>query len=226
MSKPSAKPDTAKAAAPALPDAALLDREEEGADGTLPSPARTGIRRLLPSSLMGWLAVASLAFVTVGGSTAATLIFTLNSAPPAPASSTIAGPARVLSGGTLIVAGQTIQLHGIEAPPTSLICREGRWDYKCGEDSRRTLEVLIRERPVECEPSLAANGIIIGQCHSDQGIDLGAAMVEEGWAVADLRRSSRYLPQQTKAQDRGNGLWRNNFAYPEQWRLAARGDSR
>ena len=52
-----------------------------------------------------------------------------------------------------------------------------------------------------------------------------AAMVEAGWAVADLRRSSRYFPQQAKAQSEGLGLWRNNFAYPEQWRLAARGEA-
>lgn len=230
MSKPPSKPATAKAtppsgkpAAAALPDAALLDREDE--DGAEPAPApKSGIRRFLPSSVLGWTAAASIALVTLGGSTAAALLFTFDSKPIA--DPTISGTARAIDGRTLVVGGQVIHLQDIAAPPATLVCRDGVWEYKCGEDSRKALEQIVASREVDCTPSPSASGALIAQCRSEQGIDIGAAMVEAGWAVADLHRSSRYFPQQAKAQHESRGLWRNNFAYPEQWRLAARGESR
>lgn len=227
MSKPPSTPDTAKAPAPVeLPDAALLDGEDGDANAVPKPPTRTGLRRFVPASVLGWVAALSILAVTLGGAAAAALLFTHSSATPASTPSAITGPARVLSGDTLVVAGQTVRLQGIEAPSPSLICFEGSWDYKCGEDALRALEVLIGERPVECEPAPAMNGVVTGRCFSEQDIDLGASMVENGWAVADLHRSSRYVPQHAKAQDENRGLWRNNFAYPEQWRLAARGEIR
>jgi len=225
MSEPSPKPLAGKPAAEALPDAALLDRDgEDGAGGALLA-ARTGFRRLLPSSVPGWTAAASILLATLAGTTAAALHFVFDEPSPAK-SSTLAGPATVLDGSTLVVAGQTVRLQGIEAPPAALICRDGVWEYRCGADSQRALENLIANRPVDCNPVPSADGAFVGQCRSEQGIDLSAAMVEGGWAVADLRRSSRYFAQQAKAQGGAHGLWRNNFAYPEQWRLAARGETR
>ena len=229
MSKPPSKPDTAKApaksAGAALPDAALLEREDsDGADAALAPVAKTGLRRFLPSGVLGWTVTALVALIVVGGSTAAALLLTGDPKPAA--TPTISGIARALDGRTLVVAGQVVQLLDIEAPPAALICRDGNWDYKCGADSRKALEQIVANHSVDCAPSPSSSGLVIGQCRSDQGVDLGAAMVEAGWAVADLRRSSRYFPQQAKAQSEGLGLWRNNFAYPEQWRLAARGEAR
>jgi len=220
MSQPPSKTAAVKPAA--LPDAALLDRDGDDAE-PVAAPAKAGLRRFLPSSVLGWTAVASILLVTIGGSTAAALLFRLESEPE---SSMLSGPARALDGSTLVVAGQTIRLQGITAPPASLVCRDGAWDYKCGEDSRLALDQAIANRPVDCERLPSTESVTVGQCRSDQGTDLGAAMVESGWAVADLRRSSRYLPQQAKAQDQSRGLWRNNFAYPEQWRLTARSETR
>lgn len=228
MSKPPPKSDPVKAPAPAAakpPDAALLDRDgEDVAEAVSEAPARTGLRRFLPTSVPGWAAAASLLLVILGGSTAAALLFA--GTPQPAASPNITGSARAVDGRTLVVAGQTIYLQGIDAPPASLICRDGVWEYKCGEDSRKALDQVIASGPVDCEPVPSASGVIVGECRLEQGNDLGAAMIEAGWAVADLRFSSRYLPQQAKARDESRGLWRNNFAFPEQWRLAARGAAR
>lgn len=219
-----AKPATDKPASAALPDAALLDREDDGADATATPAPKSGIRRFLPSSVLGWTAAASILVVTLGGSAAAAFLFAFDSGPAADPA--ISGAARALDGRTLVVAGQVVHLQDIEAPPAALICRDGGWEYKCGEDSRKALEQLVANRQVDCTPSPSANGALIAQCRSEQGVDVAAAMVEAGWAIADLRRSSRYFPQQATAQNESRGLWRNNFAYPEQWRLAARGESR
>jgi endonuclease YncB( thermonuclease family) len=238
MSKPPAKPAAdakpAKAATKpaagakadkAVPDAALLDRDgDENAEAVALPASPTGIRRFLPSSTLGWIAAASIAVIMVGGSVAATLF--LIPGPKPAVTAHITGPAQVVNGRTLVIGGQTVRLQAIDAPPATLICRDGAWEYKCGADSRQALERLVGNRPVDCEPIYTDDGVAHALCYSDQGVDVAAALVGAGWAVADLKRSSRYMPQQAKAQDQGLGLWRNNFAYPEQWRLAARGESR
>ncbi len=229
MTKPPSKAVAAKPAAPvaakasagkpagaALPDAALLDRDGDGETGDTAAPvAKTGLRRLLPSSVLGWAAMAATLLITLGASTAGALFFVTEPARTDP--STLAGPAHAIDGSTLVVAGQTIRLHGIEAPPASLVCRDGVWEYRCGEDSRRALEQEIQGRTVEC---LRSNDVTSAQCYNDQGVDLAAALVESGWAVIDVKRSSRYMPQQVRAQNENRGLWRNDFALSEQWRLA------
>lgn len=222
--KGAAKPSADAKADKAKPDAALLDRDgsEDDAEAIVAAPARTGLRRLIPASVLGWAVIASLALLTIGGAGAAAYLFTGESKSAA-APSNIVGPAQVINGRMLVVAGQTIRLQAIDAPPAELICRDGGWEYKCGADSRKALEQLVGSRPVDCEPLSTDNGMVHATCYSDQGVDVAAALVGAGWAVADLRRSSKYLPQQSKAQDENRGLWRNNFAYPEQWRLAAQG---
>lgn len=211
--KPGTKSDAA------LPDAALLDREGDEAATESVSPASGS--RWLPKGKWRWVAIGAAAVVVICGGTAAAYLATR----PAPAKSPfIAGPAQVINGRTLVVAGQTVRLQAINAPPAQLICRDGAWEYKCGAESRKALEQLVGNRPVDCESVFTDDGVVNAICHSDQGIDIAAALVASGWAVADIRRSSRYLPQQTKAQDQNLGLWRNNFAHPEQWRLAARGE--
>jgi endonuclease YncB( thermonuclease family) len=225
---PAAKPDATKPAAgkpaaakpgdkpdAALPDAALLDREgDAGASAAVPHGGR--FSRFLPKGPWRWVAIGAACVVIVGSATAAVLAF---SRPPTPKSPIIAGPAQAVSGARLVIAGETIQLDGIEAPPASLVCRDGAWEYKCGEESRRALEKELRGRQVECLRTAPANGAMTAaQCQAD-GIDLAATLVEGGWAVIDLKRSSRYIPQQMRAQSENRGLWRNDFAMAEQWRL-------
>lgn len=216
--KPAAdKPAAGKSADDAaLPDAALLDRED-GDAAAAAQAAASGVSRWLPKGRWRWVAIGVLGLVMAGGITAGVLAIMR---PPAAKPAVIAGPAQALSGATLVIAGETIQLDGIAAPPASLVCRDGKWEYKCGEESRRALEKELRGRQVECLRTAAANGAPTpAQCHTDQGLDLAATLVEGGWAVMDLKRSSRYMPQQARAQSEGRGLWRNDFASAEQWRL-------
>ena len=82
MSKPPSKPDTAKApaksAGAALPDAALLEREDsDGADAALAPVAKTGLRRFLPSGVLGWTVTALVALIVVLGIYPALLLRTI-----------------------------------------------------------------------------------------------------------------------------------------------------
>src|SRR4051812_23863330 len=139
--KPSQALKGAKGAkAAALPDAALLDDE---ADGDTAAVARKGLRAWIPTTTRGW--------IMFGGSAAGAVLVTVSavvglsamSAPAAPASTALSGPASAVDGASISVGGRTVHLEGIDAPPSALVCRDGPWKYRCGEDARRGLEKAI-----------------------------------------------------------------------------------
>jgi endonuclease YncB( thermonuclease family) len=208
------------AQAAALPDATLTDDEasegdiggEEGGFKTWLQPAR---RRwiLLGTAVTGLLILVAVTVVAAA----------YRKAPTEDAGSdVIAGPAQVIDGGTVIVAGQTLQLEAIDAPPISLMCRDGAYQYRCGDDARRALAYAIGNGPVECvHAQPRSDGRLAALCRNDTGLDVAAIQVESGWAVNDLKKSSRYIAEELRARNNGKGLWRNDFAHPELWRDAA-----
>jgi endonuclease YncB( thermonuclease family) len=217
-----AKPASPRAAAPksatkgaALPDAALVNDGEEGS--AAPAPARSRMAAWIPSTRRGWAIAGTAAFSLVIVSGVAVFSLYRMRTPAPPAIVAVAGPAAVVDGATVTVAGRTLRLDGITAPPASLVCRDGAWKYRCGDDARRALETAIGRGSVDCvaRPTDAAT------CRNEQGADIAALQVQNGWAVVDLHQSSRYFVEQARAQQESRGLWRNDFAHPETWRLAA-----
>ena len=64
-------------------------------------------------------------------------------------------------------------------------------------------------------------GRIVGICHVD-GVDLNAAMVAAGWAVAFRRYSSAYVREEESARAGGLGIWGSEFVVPWEWRDGVR----
>jgi endonuclease YncB( thermonuclease family) len=218
---PKAKPTDPKAAKPAnLPDAALLD--DEATDGEAPAAA-SGVAAWLawlPAGRKRWIVLGSaasglIAMIAVAAFAAASHF---RAPPPPPAPTTISGPAAAVDGATVTINGHTVHLEAVDAPPASLICRDGAWKYNCGAQARRALDEAISKAPVDCENLRSrADGRVTALCRNDTGLDLAAIQVESGWAVNDMRTSSRYIAEESRAEAAGNGLWRNDFAHPEQW---------
>lgn len=203
----------------ALPDAALLG--DEASESEAP-PAATGLAAWLARLPVGrkrWIILGSGVGGLIGMIAAAAFGASHFRSPPAPpAPTTITGPAAAVDGATVTVSGHTVHLEDIDAPPASLICRDGAWKYNCGEQARRALDTAIGKAPVECENLRSgADGRVTALCRNDTGLDIAAIQVESGWAVNDMRTSSRYIAEESRAEDAGNGLWRNNFAHPELW---------
>jgi endonuclease YncB( thermonuclease family) len=136
--------------------------------------------------------------------------------------STIAGPARVVDGDTLEVAGERIRLHGVDAPEARQMCERDGLPWRCGADAAEALRAFLAGRPVACTPlDRDRFGRSVSRCEAG-GQDVGAWLVSEGMAVAYTDYSWRYVPQELSARWHGRGLWGGRFVTPAEYRRGER----
>ena len=134
----------------------------------------------------------------------------------------ITGPARVIDGDTLEIAGERIRLHGIDAPESKQTCIADDVTWPCGQRATAALVAFIGGVPVRCvEQGTDRYGRTIATCYA-QGEDIEAFMVLNGWALAYRRYSLDYVDEEATAQDARAGLWRGEFVPPWEWRRGKR----
>lgn len=135
------------------------------------------------------------------------------------------GPAYVLDGDTLEVAGTRIRLHGVDAPEHDQLCGlpNGRL-WPCGEAAIHHLRTLVRGQIVTCRVRGADTyGRTIAICRTADGVDLGEALVASGYALAYRRYSHRYIMAERSARRVRRGVWASAFHHPAAWRAAKQG---
>lgn len=82
-----------------------------------------------------------------------------------------------------------------------------------GFEGRVALDSLITGKNVQCETKGHSALRIVAQCETPEGIDLGLAVVEKGFATLDHASifgspfESSYLQAEQIAQDKGVGVW-------------------
>lgn len=118
-----------------------------------------------------------------------------------------------LEGRPTVVDGDSltlqIRLHGSDAPELRQTCKsENGQEYPCGQRANDALMGLIAGKEVKCEKKVQDTqyGRPVAVCYAE-GIDLGAAMVERGWAVAYRRYSNQYVKQEELARSAKRGMW-------------------
>ncbi|MBQ8869814.1 MAG: thermonuclease family protein [Alphaproteobacteria bacterium] len=129
------------------------------------------------------------------------------------------GSVRVVNADTLIMYGKYFKLFGIDAPESNQTCanKNGR-SYNCGREAAMWLKNWIGENELECHVIRQnTKGDMEGTC-SYGPYDLGAALVNAGWAVANVKITDIYYPYEVQAKENRRGLWQGQFYMPWDWR--------
>ncbi|MWB78826.1 thermonuclease family protein [Pseudooceanicola sp. 216_PA32_1] len=166
-------------------------------------PFRKPKRRSPLRSLKLWTVTAILAGGALG---AATLVSegSLSGALIGPAElSRTADHGRAIDGDTLRLGATTVRLLNIDAPEAAQTCGS----RACGRDATLALAALLASGPVTCDGTRHDRyGRLLAHCAVD-GQDLGAQLVASGDAVAFVRYSREYLPQERTARAAKRGIW-------------------
>lgn len=129
------------------------------------------------------------------------------------AATTITGTARISDGDTITVKGTRIRLNGIDTPETDQVCIDkADKTYACGISVREALIEFVQGRSVTCSgDEIDRYGRRTMTCFVDH-VDINAAMVAGGWALAFRRYSDIYVIQERTARARQAGLWSGAFS--------------
>jgi endonuclease YncB( thermonuclease family) len=129
------------------------------------------------------------------------------------------GPARVIDGDTIDIAGVRVRLLGIDAPEGKQHCERDGVPWLCGQEAAKALRELVGSSPVSCvEHDRDRYKRSVSVCKLPDGTDLGAFMVSNGYAVAYARYSKLYVEDEKKAREAKRGLWSGVFKMPWEWR--------
>lgn len=124
------------------------------------------------------------------------------------------GPARVIDGDSLVVNGTRIRLFGIDAVELSQTCDRGGVRWNCGVEAANALRNAISGRTVTCTPrDRDRYDRVVAICRAGM-LDLGAAMVKGGYAVA----LGGYAADEREAREARRGIWGSNFEPPSAYR--------
>ncbi|MCG7392602.1 thermonuclease family protein [Microvirga sp. ACRRW] len=125
------------------------------------------------------------------------------------------GRAQVTDGDTIRIGDAKIRIKGIDAPEMEQTCFRAGRSYRCGDVARRALIDMVSGENVQCRAAGRDRyQRILARC-TVKGSDIGARMVEDGWAVSYGRD---YDLQEMQAQSRRAGLWAGAFERPQDWR--------
>jgi len=129
----------------------------------------------------------------------------------------LCGRATAKDGDDLLIAGQDIRLHGIDAFEPGQRCTNGRGQaWACGDSARRKLNQLVAGAEVCCERMQATTtrGRVVMRCVVGE-MDVGQEMVRAGLALDCPRFSQgRYQGDEAAARAAHRGAWEGEFTAP------------
>lgn len=155
---------------------------------------------------------------------ASLLLVLLAGAAPASAEP-IVGKARVIEGDIIEINRRHIRLFGIDAPEPGQTCIAGGSPWACGQNATFGLSAIVERQWVHCSPqtgSTAKRIIAVCRLAGNNGPDIGAAMVRQGWALAYPPGSGVYTMEEGVAQKAKSGIWVGRFVTPWDWRSGKR----
>ena len=139
----------------------------------------------------------------------------------------ISGIAKVTDGDTIRIDKKKIRLLGIDAPEKKQQCSK-TWltisfisfnkDYPCGQISTDKLKKKINNKMLICKwTDKDRYKRFIAECFKDK-TNINAWMVRNGYAVAYIKYSKKYVAQENIAKKEKLGLWAGTFEMPWDFR--------
>ena len=150
-------------------------------------------------------------------------IMPLSDAAFATTSYDLSGPVTVtkVSDGDSLRSGKLrIRIFGIDAPELKQQCQDQNGTvWACGLAARQQLENLLdADKLLHCElRDVDRYGRLVMQCFQGT-VDIGAAMVRSGHALAYRSFSQLYVAEEKHASSARNGVWQGSFQPPWEWR--------
>ncbi|NVK33156.1 MAG: thermonuclease family protein [Rhodobacteraceae bacterium] len=128
---------------------------------------------------------------------------------------------RVIDGDTLKINGETLRLHGIDAPELAQKCITSTGKtWACGQQSKAHLKSLTDNSTIRCtRRERDAYDRIVSICYVGK-TDLNADMVRSGQALAFAKYSADYTAQEAKAAAQKTGVWSGYFERPWDYRAS------
>ena len=119
---------------------------------------------------------------------------------------------RIVDGDTIDVDGVRYRIHGIDAPERAQKCGANGGTWACGQAATAQMVELTASDLVQCaKVTQDVYGRVVATCYTVE-IDLGEAIVLDGYAWAFAKYSDIYFEQEKLAKPRGVGVWQG----PEQ----------
>jgi endonuclease YncB( thermonuclease family) len=129
----------------------------------------------------------------------------------------LCGRATAKDGDDLLIAGQDIRLHGVDAFELGQRCTSSNGQtWACGQAARRKLNQLVAGSEVCCErmQTAKADDRVVMRCVV-RDVDVGQEMVRAGLALDCPRFSQgRYQGDEAAAQAAHKGAWEGGFDAP------------
>jgi endonuclease YncB( thermonuclease family) len=142
------------------------------------------------------------------------------------ASQSWAASPTVRDGGTLQLGNVTYRLDGIDTPAFDQLCIDEHADsWTCGIEARDQLTKLIGGRAVRCDdlgvdPTYKKRHL--GVCKVEgETTSLSQLLVRQGFALnVESSATGRFKPDEARAREDRQGLWKGCFVAPHEFRLA------
>ena len=132
----------------------------------------------------------------------------------------ISGVPKIREADQIQIGSARIRLGGIDAPSTDQLCLNTKGErWACGVAARDELIKHVGTKSWTCQTRTTdRRGRTVARCQVD-GEDIQKWLAANGWALALVRITKDYEPDEKAAREAKAGMWQGAFIAPWDWRV-------